>query len=96
MQFNGYCPVYNPPHDAGASSSTSSDAPAAAAPAPAGAAADDDAEKKKSEEYSEDMSKKMGASLTYQHELGMNYNRILPDLIVGSCLQVRTAPHHPA
>lgn len=27
-------------------------------------------------------------ALTYRHELGMNYNFILPDLIVGSCLQV--------
>lgn len=26
--------------------------------------------------------------LTYRHELGMNYNFIRPDLIVGSCLQV--------
>lgn len=26
--------------------------------------------------------------LTYRHELGMNYNFISPDLIVGSCLQV--------
>ncbi|GLI59461.1 hypothetical protein VaNZ11_001341 [Volvox africanus] len=41
----------------------------------------------KSEEYSEDMQKKMGTTLTYHHELGINYNRILPDLIVGSCLQ---------
>lgn len=28
------------------------------------------------------------AVLTYRHELGMNYNFIRPDLIVGSCLQV--------
>lgn len=34
------------------------------------------------------MQKKMGTTLTYRHELGLNYNRILPDLIVGSCLQV--------
>jgi hypothetical protein len=33
------------------------------------------------------MQKKMGTTLTYTHEDGMNYNRILPDLIVGSCLQ---------
>lgn len=26
--------------------------------------------------------------LTYRHELGLNYNFIRPDLIVGSCLQV--------
>lgn len=30
----------------------------------------------------------MDAVLTYKHELGMNYNFIRPDLIVGSCLQV--------
>ncbi|KAL0401675.1 UNVERIFIED_CONTAM: Phosphoglucan phosphatase DSP4, amyloplastic [Sesamum latifolium] len=41
----------------------------------------------KSETYSQDMTVAMGAVLTYQHELGMNYNFILPDLIVGSCLQ---------
>ncbi|KAL6750276.1 protein-tyrosine phosphatase-like protein [Haematococcus lacustris] len=29
----------------------------------------------------------MGTSLSYRHELGIDYNRILPDLIVGSCLQ---------
>jgi len=34
------------------------------------------------------MQQRMGAaSLTYRHEDGMNYNRILDDLIVGSCLQ---------
>ncbi|KAL0322191.1 UNVERIFIED_CONTAM: Phosphoglucan phosphatase DSP4, amyloplastic [Sesamum calycinum] len=42
----------------------------------------------KSETYSQDMTVAMGAVLTYRHELGMNYNFILPDLIVGSCLQV--------
>ncbi|KAI3458898.1 hypothetical protein Pfo_015561 [Paulownia fortunei] len=41
----------------------------------------------KSETYSHDMTAAMGAVLTYRHELGMNYNFILPDLIVGSCLQ---------
>lgn len=41
----------------------------------------------KSEEYSDVMSKRMGASLTYRHEDGLNYNRILEGLIVGSCLQ---------
>ncbi|XP_019196890.1 PREDICTED: phosphoglucan phosphatase DSP4, amyloplastic-like isoform X2 [Ipomoea nil] len=41
----------------------------------------------KSETYSHDMTKAMGAVLTYRHELGMNYNFIRPDLIVGSCLQ---------
>ncbi|KAH7293685.1 hypothetical protein KP509_28G036700 [Ceratopteris richardii] len=33
------------------------------------------------------MTHAMGAVLTYRHELGMNYNFILPDVIVGSCLQ---------
>ncbi|XP_066357206.1 phosphoglucan phosphatase DSP4, chloroplastic-like [Miscanthus floridulus] len=33
------------------------------------------------------MTQAMGAALTYRHELGMNYNFIPPDLIVGSCLQ---------
>jgi hypothetical protein len=33
------------------------------------------------------MQAKMGTSLTYRHEKGINYNVILPDLIVGSCLQ---------
>ncbi|XP_068645435.1 phosphoglucan phosphatase DSP4, amyloplastic-like isoform X2 [Aristolochia californica] len=41
----------------------------------------------KSEIYSHDMTQAMGAALTYRHELGMNYNYILQDLIVGSCLQ---------
>ena len=41
----------------------------------------------KSDEYSDVMSQRMGAALTYRHEDGMNYNRILEDLIVGSCLQ---------
>ncbi|CAA6675109.1 unnamed protein product [Spirodela intermedia] len=41
----------------------------------------------KSEIYSHDMTEAMGAVLTYRHELGMNYNFIRPDLIVGSCLQ---------
>ncbi|KAK4385591.1 Phosphoglucan phosphatase DSP4, amyloplastic [Sesamum angolense] len=41
----------------------------------------------KSETYSQDMTVAMGAVLTYRHELGMNYNFILPGLIVGSCLQ---------
>jgi hypothetical protein len=29
----------------------------------------------------------MGTTLTYRHEDGINYNYVLPDLIVGSCLQ---------
>ncbi|CAK9161149.1 unnamed protein product [Ilex paraguariensis] len=41
----------------------------------------------KSEIYSHDMTQAMGAVLTYRHELGMNYNFIRSDLIVGSCLQ---------
>ncbi|CAN6302628.1 unnamed protein product [Urochloa humidicola] len=41
----------------------------------------------KSEVYSTNMTQAMGAALTYRHELGMNYNFIRPDLIVGSCLQ---------
>ena len=40
-----------------------------------------------SETYSETMSNAMGAVLTYDHAAGMNYTRILDDLIVGSCLQ---------
>lgn len=44
----------------------------------------------KSDEYSDVMSARMGAALTYRHEDGMNYNRILDDLIVGSCLQQAT------
>lgn len=42
-----------------------------------------------SEEYSDEMQKRMGnTSLVYRHEDGMNYTRILDDLIVGSCLQI--------
>ncbi|EYU39691.1 hypothetical protein ABFS82_06G181500 [Erythranthe guttata] len=41
----------------------------------------------KSDTYSNDMTVAMGAVLTYRHELGINYNFIRPDLIVGSCLQ---------
>ncbi|XP_050210145.1 phosphoglucan phosphatase DSP4, amyloplastic [Mercurialis annua] len=44
-------------------------------------------EEEKSEVYSHNMTEAMGAVLTYRHELGMNYNFIRPDLIVGSCLQ---------
>ncbi|OMP07014.1 hypothetical protein COLO4_07701 [Corchorus olitorius] len=46
-----------------------------------------DKEEEKSEIYSHNMTEAMGAVLTYRHELGMNYNFIRPDLIVGSCLQ---------
>lgn len=48
---------------------------------------DAEVKEEKSEIYSNNMTEAMGAVLTYQHELGMNYNFILPDLIVGSCLQ---------
>ncbi|KAG0615062.1 hypothetical protein M758_5G011700 [Ceratodon purpureus] len=41
----------------------------------------------KTEEYSASMQQAMGTSLTYRHELGINYAHVLPDLIVGSCLQ---------
>ncbi|XP_050386619.1 phosphoglucan phosphatase DSP4, amyloplastic [Argentina anserina] len=41
----------------------------------------------KSEVYSNTMTETMGADLTYRHELGMNYNFIRPNVIVGSCLQ---------
>ncbi|GJN30028.1 hypothetical protein PR202_gb18302 [Eleusine coracana subsp. coracana] len=44
-------------------------------------------EVEKSDVYSTNMTQAMGAALTYRHELGMNYNFIRPDLIVGSCLQ---------
>ncbi|CAJ1976644.1 unnamed protein product [Sphenostylis stenocarpa] len=46
-----------------------------------------DKEVEKSETYSHSMAKAMGAVLFYKHELGMNYNFIRPDLIVGSCPQ---------
>ncbi|KAM6584323.1 hypothetical protein CsatB_011325 [Cannabis sativa] len=49
-----------------------------------------DVEEVKSDTYSHNMTEAMGAVLTYRHELGMNYNFIRPDLIVGSCLQT---PH---
>lgn len=41
-----------------------------------------------SESSAQVMNRRMGTSLTYNHELGIDYNRILPDIIVGSCLQV--------
>ncbi|KAG2454888.1 hypothetical protein HYH02_000719 [Chlamydomonas schloesseri] len=76
--------------DATASAAAAS-AAAAAEPTtdeePVDADAAAEAEAKKSAAYSEDMQKKMGTTLTYRHEDGLNYNRILPDLIVGSCLQ---------
>ncbi|XP_047337227.1 phosphoglucan phosphatase DSP4, amyloplastic isoform X2 [Impatiens glandulifera] len=48
---------------------------------------ENDVEEEKSDVYSNNMTEAMGAVLTYRHELGMNYNFIRPDLIVGSCLQ---------
>jgi hypothetical protein len=45
-------------------------------------------EEQLSGEYSSEMQSKMGTSLTYVHEAGMNYNRITEDIIVGSCPQV--------
>ena len=42
--------------------------------------------KKDSEAYSKEMNEKMGTSLIYDHSRGMNYNYILDDVIVGSCL----------
>ncbi|KAL2651423.1 hypothetical protein R1flu_019551 [Riccia fluitans] len=42
---------------------------------------------KKTEEYTDSMQHAMGTALTYRHELGMNYAHVLPNLIVGSCLQ---------
>ncbi|XP_010241629.1 PREDICTED: phosphoglucan phosphatase DSP4, amyloplastic-like [Nelumbo nucifera] len=44
-------------------------------------------QEEKSDIYSNNMTQAMGAVLTYRHELGMNYDFIHPDLIVGSCLQ---------
>jgi hypothetical protein len=41
----------------------------------------------KSDDYTEEMQAKMGTTLTYRHEDGINWNFITPDLIVGSCLQ---------
>ena len=41
----------------------------------------------KSDEYTAEMQQKMGTTLTYRHEDGINWNTILPDLVVGSCLQ---------
>ncbi|XP_059628392.1 phosphoglucan phosphatase DSP4, amyloplastic isoform X1 [Cornus florida] len=48
---------------------------------------DAEIKEEKSETYSTNMTEAMGAVLTYRHELGMNFNFIRPDLIVGSCLQ---------
>lgn len=41
-----------------------------------------------SDKYTDVMQQRMGsATLTYRHEDGTNWNRILDDLVVGSCLQ---------
>jgi hypothetical protein len=47
----------------------------------------EDGAEAKSDEYTEEMQARMGTTLTYRHEDGINYNYVLPDLIVGSCLQ---------
>ncbi|KVI09671.1 phosphoglucan phosphatase DSP4, amyloplastic isoform X1 [Cynara cardunculus var. scolymus] len=44
-------------------------------------------DEEKSDIYSTNMTEAMGAVLTYRHEIGMNYDFVRPDLIVGSCLQ---------
>ncbi|KAG2440133.1 hypothetical protein HXX76_004246 [Chlamydomonas incerta] len=85
--------------DAATSTSTSAAAAAAAAEPitdeePVDADVAGEAEAKKSAAYSEDMQKKMGTTLTYRHEDGLNYNRILPDLIVGSCPQTPADVEH--
>lgn len=35
----------------------------------------------------QEMNEKMGSTLTYCHENGINFAHVLDDLIVGSCLQ---------
>ncbi|KAI8476474.1 MAG: phosphatases II [Monoraphidium minutum] len=70
----------------GATAGKAAAAPAAAAPAAAGAGADAEVDEK-SDEYTAEMQSKMGTGLTYRHEAGINWNHIMPDLIVGSCLQ---------
>jgi hypothetical protein len=41
-----------------------------------------------SDKYTDVMQERMGSAvLTYRHEDGTNWSRILPDLVVGSCLQ---------
>lgn len=42
---------------------------------------------KTSTDYSEEMKNKMGSTLTYKHEDGMNYNKAFDRIIVGSCVQ---------
>lgn len=43
----------------------------------------------KSSEYSDVMKQRMGSSLTYRHEDGVNFAHVLDNLMVGSCLQTR-------
>ena len=44
-------------------------------------------EEPKSDEYTDVMQQRMGGSLSYRHEDGINFADILDDLMVGSCLQ---------
>ena len=44
-------------------------------------------EGKTSDVYSATMQQAMGGTLEYRHENGMNYNTVLENIIVGSCLQ---------
>ncbi|XP_004496155.1 phosphoglucan phosphatase DSP4, amyloplastic isoform X2 [Cicer arietinum] len=60
---------------------------AASGSIPSAETSSSDVKEEKSETYSNNMTEAMGAVLTYRHELGMNYDFICPDLIVGSCLQ---------
>ncbi len=56
-------------------------------PAEAPAKDEEDEEEAKSDEYSEEMQKRMGGYLVYRHEDGINWNDIADQLVVGSCLQ---------
>mmetsp|Transcript_7220 Transcript_7220/g.18554 ORF Transcript_7220/g.18554 Transcript_7220/m.18554 type:complete len:371 (-) Transcript_7220:389-1501(-) len=51
------------------------------------AAAEVEEEEAKSDAYSDAMQKRMGGSLQYRHEDGINWAYVLPDVIVGSCPQ---------
>lgn len=57
------------------------------APAPTATTSSDAPTEEKSDDYTEEMQAKMGTTLTYRHEDGINYNHVMPDLVVGSCLQ---------
>jgi hypothetical protein len=76
-----------PPVVASAAEASKNGAAAEPEQSPASASTEKEVDAAKSDEYTETMNRKMGTSLTYRHELGIDYNRILPDLIVGSCLQ---------